>query len=218
MYVILILIVTVSIFATYLTIFNFQNHTNSITSHATLPISDVECNGKNIVKKHVDSVIVLLIQPNSTAIVCITYKFSHDWAGGIADFDILNSVNVTKTHARSVSTNTTNSQFTDWMKSFNLTAIQNSINVTNIHAGSTFTVIYKIHAMPKSKGIYDYTLPHGICEQYPMAVGYNASQLKVSDFPLDVRLGRSCPNFIAYVTSVKIISGMNYTEVVTNKQ
>lgn len=196
---ILIIIIIISVGAAVFAIFyaegsNYQN-TNVINGKS---ISNNVCNGKNIVKKNVHSLVVLLMRPNSTAVACVTYQFIYDWTS----YDLKYLYPDAMIHFGFNMGNL-----------FNVTAIPNSINVTNAKKGNTFTVIYNLHATPKSEGIYDYTLPWDTCEQYPMDVGHVTSDLKVSDFPLEVRLGRTCPNFILNITSVKIISGMNYTEI-----
>ncbi len=164
---------------------------NSQTSNQTA-FSSSNCLGKEVSKNQNSSLVVLLMNPNSTATVCTIYQFDRNWGGGILHFGF------------------------DVGPKLNVTAIPNVLDITNASAGDNFTVLYKISANPDSKGIYSYSIPWDICEQYPLAVGYTASDLKKSDFSLEVLLGRTCPNYGFHVASDKILSGMNYTEVVTN--
>ncbi|MDH2908183.1 MAG: hypothetical protein PXX83_08830 [Candidatus Nitrosotalea sp.] len=166
-------------------------------------ISSSDCHGKNISKNQNGSLMVLLMNPNSTATICTTYQFDSSWGsypnkaiykGGMAHFGF------------------------SLGPKFNVTAIPSLLNMTNASKGDTFSVMYKISSATDSKGIYDYSIPWDVCEQYPLAVGYDASELKKSDFPLEVLLGRTCPNSIFHVTSNTIISDMNFTEVITTGQ
>ena len=193
------IIITISIGAVVFAIFyaegsNYQN----ISVINDKSISDNICGGENIAKKDIHSLVVLLMRPNSTAVACVTYQFIYDWTS----YDLKYLYPDTVIHFGFNMGNL-----------FNVTAIPNSINITNAKKGNTFTVVYNLHATAKSEGIYDYTLPWDTCEQYPLTIGYVTPHLKASDFPLEVRLGRTCPNFILNITSVKIISGMNYTEI-----
>jgi len=164
-------------------------------------ISSSGCLGTNIEENHNGSLVVLLMNPNSTATVCTTYQFYSDWdsypnkaiyEGGIAHFGF------------------------SLGSKFNVTATPSLLNMTNASENDTFSVLYRISSASDSKGIYDYSIPWDFCEQYPLAVGHTTSDLKKSDFPLEVLLGRPCYNAIFHVISNKIVSGMNYTEVVVN--
>jgi hypothetical protein len=179
---------------------NASNY-NTSKSGDGLDTSHVQCFGKNIEENQNGSLVVLLMNPNSTAIVCTTYQFDSSWdsypnkaiyKGGMAHFGF------------------------SLGPKFNVTATPSLLNITNVSKGDIFSVMYKISSATDSKGIYDYSIPWDLCEQYPLAVGYHPSDLKKSDFPLEVLLSRPCFNVIFHVTSNTIISGMNYTEVVIN--
>lgn len=156
------------------------------------------CRGKEIPEHQHSSLVVLLMNPNSTATVCTTYQFYSDWdsypnkfiyGGGIAHFGL------------------------NLGPKFNVTATPSLLNITNASENGTFSVLYKISSAIDSKGIYDYSIPWDACEQYPLAIGYAGSSLKKSDFSLEVLLERPCYNVIFHVASNKIVSGMDYTEV-----
>lgn len=178
-------------------------HTFSVKEFSVMPSNNMDCHGKNISKNQNGSLMVLLMNPNSTATICTTYQFDSSWGsyqnkavykGGMAHFGF------------------------SLGPKFNVTAIPSLLNITNASKGDTFSVMYKISSATDSKGIYDYSIPWDTCEQYPLAVDYDVSKLKKSDFPLEVLLMRPCFNVIFHVTSNTIISGMNYTEVIVKGQ
>lgn len=164
-------------------------------------VSSSKCLGNPIEKRQDNSLVVLLMDPNSTATVCTTYKLDrgavlpihgNPIGGGFLDFGFYVGAN------------------------FHVTAIPSMISIDNASAKDNFTVYYKIYAPSNSKGIYYYSIPWDNCEQYPLAVGYSASDLKKSDFPLEVLLGRTCPVNFLHIISNRIVSGMKYTEVISN--
>ncbi|MDE1764568.1 MAG: hypothetical protein KGH88_10070, partial [Thaumarchaeota archaeon] len=63
-----------------------------------------------------------------------------------------------------------------------------------------------------STGFYNSFVPFGSCNSYPLAVGYDSSQISASDFP-SYRLDIPCFNSIDVIDSVKIVSGMTYKEI-----
>ncbi len=169
----------------------------------------VKCDGKLVprinYKNDTATIPVLLMQPNSTATVCVTYQILLDWATypnkdvytkGIAHFAL--TIGRNGKHAPP--------------DLFRVTAIPNMLNVTDATNHSNFTILYKIYATPNSKGFYDYSVPAFPCESYPLAVGYAATQVHASDFPF-VPIGIPCPALLFEVDSVRI-SDMDYTKIV----
>lgn len=194
------LVVSVSIIMVMMWQINASNY-NTSKGGDGFNASHVQCFGKDIEENHNGSLVVLLMNTNSTATVCTTYQFYSDWdsypnkaiyEGGIAHFGF------------------------SLGSKFNVTATPSLLNMTNASENDTFSVLYRISSASDSKGIYDYSIPWDSCEQYPLAVGHTTSDLKKSDFPLEVLLGRPCYNAIFHVISNKIVSGMDYTEVVVN--
>lgn len=169
-------------------------NTFSVQEFSVIPSGNADCHGKEISKNRNGSLVVLLMSPNSTATVCTTYQFNSSYKGGMVHFGF------------------------SLGPKFNVTATPSLLNITNASKGDTFSVMYTISSASDSKGIHDYSIPWDTCEQYPLAVGYHPSDLKKSDFPLEVLLGRTCPNSILHVASNKMVSGMNYTEVIINGQ
>ncbi len=188
--------------------------------------SNVNCDGKLVpqigYKNGTTTIPVLLMQPNSTATVCVTYQILSDWAtlpdkedlgklypGGIAHFGLGIGRNECKYYDESYYGCSYKPTPPDL---FRITAIPNMLNITGATNGTKFTVIYKIYATPNSKGFYDHSVPADGCESYPLAVGYAASQVKASDFPNFI-YGIPCASTLDDVTSVRI-SGMDYTNIV----
>ncbi len=181
--------------------------------------SNVNCDGKLVPQfDYKNGIPVLLMQPNSTATVCVTYQILSDWASypnkdlypeGIAQFALGIARNECKGNQESYSC----SYKPTPPDLFRITAIPNVLNVTGATNGTNFTIMYKIYATPNSKGFYDYSVPEGYCGSYHMAVGYAAPQVKASDFSPFSFLPVPCFFTLYDVTSVRI-SGMDYTKIV----
>lgn len=149
---------------------------------------------------------VLIMKPNSTATVCVTYQFISDWNSypnkDIYPHGIFETCCLV--HMGKSSTVTFSNQF-------EVLADQPLFNVTGVHNESKITVVYKIHAGLNSSGFYDSSIPYGNCNSYPLAVGYDSSQVDASDFSYNMDI--PCFNTIDKVDSVKIVSGMIYKQV-----
>lgn len=143
----------------------------------------------------------LLMRPNSTANICVTFFFNFSWAQYPNSNKIIypyGLFNVSGLHLPSIL--------------FQVTANPSIIDLTNITAGSNVTVLYRIHANPNATGYYSQVVPFNICESYPLAVTDNASQVKLSEFGyIGYNPIHSCFLTIDEYHLVKIISGMNYT-------
>ncbi|MFY3740232.1 MAG: hypothetical protein HMLIMOIP_000661 [Candidatus Nitrosomirales archaeon] len=177
---------------------------NQISQYAP---SNVKCDGKLIPPRDdKNGITILLMQPNSTATACVTYEFVSDWLiypnkylypEGVARF----SLGIGKFNKDTPP------------DLFGMSAIPNKLNVTGATNGTKFTVLYKIYATPDSKGFYDYSVRAGLCNHYPLAVGYAASQVHASDFSPEIGIPPLCAFILYKVDSVRI-SGMDYTQIV----
>src|SRR5574340_267576 len=149
---------------------------------------------------------VLMMKPNSTATVCVTYQFISDWNSypnkDIYPHGIFETCCLV--HMGKSSTVTSSNQF-------EVLANPPLFNVTGVYNESKITVVYKIHAGLDSSGFYDSSIPYGNCNSYPLAVGYDSSQVDASDFSYNMDI--PCFNTIDKVDSVKIVSGMSYKQV-----
>ncbi|HJT10326.1 MAG TPA: hypothetical protein VJ771_06025 [Candidatus Nitrosotalea sp.] len=149
---------------------------------------------------------VLIMSPNSTATVCVTYKFNSDWQTypnkDVYPHGILETCCFIHMESHSSP---------DSSNKFEILANPPLFNVTNIHNGSKLSVIYKIYAKPDSGGFYDTSVPFDGCLSYPLAVGYDQSQIDATKFHADFNI--PCFNTIENVDSVNIISGMTYKAV-----
>ncbi len=144
------------------------------------------CNGQLVwsVNSNLTGVPVLLMQPNSTAYVCVTYQSS--WHGDPASFPSQPFANDTYRFGLTITKEqcTTAAGVTACTgtasHSFVISAFPSSIKPT----GSTnfISVLYTITALGNSTGFYDDSAPFEYCEGMPMAVGYAASQVNASDF------------------------------------
>ncbi|MDE1843363.1 MAG: hypothetical protein KGH95_06915, partial [Thaumarchaeota archaeon] len=149
---------------------------------------------------------VLMMKPNSTATVCVTYQFISDWDSypnkNIYPHGIFETCCLV--HMGKSSTVTSSNQF-------EVLANPPLFNVTGVYNESKITVMYMIHAGLDSSGFYDSSIPYGNCNSYPLAVGYDSPKIDASDFSYDMDI--PCFNTIDKVDSVKIVSGMSYKEV-----
>jgi len=167
------------------------------------------CDGSDIPSGNLKTgtVPVLMMKPNSTAMICVTYQFISDWSSypnkdlyvdGI--FETMSLIHF-DLHSDRLSSN-----------NFEVLAEPSMFDITKINNGTRATVMYKIHAVANSMGFYNSSIPYGSCNSYPLAVGYTYSQINATDFAYDLVI--PCYYTIAKVDSVKIISGMGFKEVI----
>jgi hypothetical protein len=149
---------------------------------------------------------VLMMSPNSTAVVCVTYNFKSDWESypnkDVYPHGILETCCFV--HIGWYSTPVGSNKF-------EILANPPLFNVTGVYNGSKISVTYKIYAKSDSTGLYDTSIPFDECLSHPLAVGYDPSKVDPAKFHSD--FGVPCFNTIDNVDSVKIISGMTYKEV-----
>lgn len=150
---------------------------------------------------------VLLMQPNSTAKICVEYYFDSDWNSypnkEIYPYGILETCCFISNAKYS----------TEPSSRVTVMADPPLFNVTGVHSGTKISVVYTIRTGSNSTGFYDNSVPYGSCMSYPMAIGYAASQVDKSHFSKWIAVIPPCFYSIDGVDSVKIISGMNYTMV-----
>jgi hypothetical protein len=155
---------------------------------------------------------VLLMQPSSTAFVCVTYQSS--WKGNVTQFPGYGSPDVN------------HSQF---IAGFSLVVYKylpsisqpifshnfiTSADPSSIHFGDTTNyvdIFYTITALDNSTGFYDHSAQYACDTGMPLAVGYQASQVNASDFS-PISIGHFYCGPLLYFQPVSIsIVGMNYT-------
>jgi hypothetical protein len=190
--------------------------TTTITVSAT-ETQMVSCSGDHQVwsstsSNDANSVPVLLMRPDSTGLICITYRSV--WAGnasqyaqqffvnGTFDFGLL----IGKEHCTVL--NGGSGCITILSRSFITGAFPSSIRPTV--DTDYVTVVYAVTAMSNSTGFYDDSAPYGYCQNMPMAVGYSASQVNASDFAPPTLA--PCP-FLPFTPFSVSIVGMNSTYV-----
>lgn len=163
--------------------------------------SNLQCDGTVIPPGSVRTgmVPVLMMEPNSNATICVTYEFTSDW-NSYPNKDIY-------PHG---TFETTCCNFDT--KKFEVLSNPSMFNITGIYNGTTVTVMYKIYAAANSTGFYNSSFPFGSCNSYPLAVGYDPSQINASEFS-SYMMEIPCYNTIHKVEIVKIVSGMTYKEI-----
>lgn len=163
--------------------------------------SNPQCNGTVLPSGNArtGTVPVLMMKPNSNATVCVTYKFISDWSS-YPNKDIYPH-GIFETTCCNFGT-----------AKFKVLADPPLFNITGIYNGAKVAVMYKIHAESNSTGFYNSSIPFGACNSYPLAVGFNSSQISASDFS-SYMLEIPCYNAIDMVESVKIVTGMTYKEI-----
>jgi hypothetical protein len=155
---------------------------------------------------------VLLMQPQSTAYVCVTYQSlwqgnasqyrNESFASGPYQFGLY----MTKEHCTTTATKTscTGSTFSN---SFIISA---PVSFQPSAATDYVTVAFTVSSLSNSTGFYDGSAPFGDCSAMPMAVGYTASQVAASDFA--PRVVPSCA-IQAFSPSSVSVGGMNVTYI-----
>jgi len=159
---------------------------------------------------------VLLMRPNSPAVVCVTYQ--DGWNGNASQFSYWTDAFdygyyffPTSTYKLTCTSTPQYSGCSSYDSHSVLAAaypdpIQPQASVAEV------TVVYSVYALPNATGFYDRTFIYG-CETPRLAVGYSAQQVNSSDFATIFE--HSCPN-LPYVPISIAVSGMNVTYVRIN--
>src|SRR3989442_382689 len=169
--------------------------------------SDLQCEGNEVPSGNLRTEMfpVLMMEPNSTATVCVTYQFISDWNSypnkDVYQHGIFGTSCCFFAMAHSMQSS----------NKFDVLADPPLVNITGVNNGSRTTVVYKIHAGPNSSGFYDTSVPYGNCNSYPLAVGSDVSHINASDFSYNMDI--PCFYSIDKVDSVKIVPGMINKEV-----
>lgn len=185
------------------------------TSTVTTTVSMLElCAGQlvwNFNSSAIDSVPVLLMQPGSTAYICVTYQSS--WQGNATKFQ-QSAVSANDTYEFGLGVGkehcTAGAQgsfgcTSAISHSFVIQAYPGSIQYTA--ATKYVSVLYTITALGNSTGFYDFSAPFQYCYGMPLAVGYTPSQVNGSDFA--PRLVHSCP-FLFFTPKEVSVAGMSF--------
>lgn len=181
---------------------------------------DSSCNGTTILSPNYHAMMfpVLLMQPNSTSCVKLTYTVIRPY--GVYEDSVSWPQNETIPLQISDLNYEGNAnefgitQGKDYTNSFNIIAFPKIIDHANYPVGSNFTVTYLIRPLPNATGFYDQSIPMPLCFRYPLAVGHTAEQVNSSDFSKDlfIMLNHSCMRGQDELVGVEV-KGMNYTEM-----
>jgi hypothetical protein len=155
---------------------------------------------------------VLLMQPQSTAYVCVTYQ--SEWQGNatqhrngpFANGTYQFALHITNEHCTTSATETSCAGAT-FSNSFIISA---PFSFQPSAATDYVTVAFTISSLGNSTGFYDGSAPFDGCNAMPMAVGYSASQVNASDFA--PRVTPSCL-IQAFSPSSVSVGGMNVTYI-----
>lgn len=152
---------------------------------------------------------VLLMRPNSTAYVCVTYQTA--WEGDLSRYPIPSwyvysdngTTDFPSFHIMSIRGG---SEVVS--HSFRVSASPDSVRSPgNL---SYVIVVYTYTALSNSTGFYEFAAPWRSCLAMPMAVGYSASQVNASDFtPYSYPLCAVHP----FEPIAEYVTGMNFTYV-----
>jgi len=122
---------------------------------------------------------VLLMQPNTTGYICVTYQSVS--GSSPANANPLNGVwdvRYSKCNANVCVTNVESHSFV-----VGKSVLNSSLPFVSNATVRYVSVIYSLTALGNSTGFYEHSAPLGYCNQMPLAVGRSASQLSASDFP-----------------------------------
>jgi len=205
------------------TVVQVMSQTVTVTpSTSTMTVLQGEpCFGQEVWNVNSTGVPVLLMRPNSTAYLCVT--FSTSWEGNASlysgvpyggEFPFNPSA---LSIARWNSTGPTYYSGTfpgcsrgECYQSFITSASPQSIPVNS--ATQYIDVLYTITALSNSTGFYDESAPYGYCGTMLLAVGYTASQVNASDFHFS-RYG-SCLFEYQFFLPVEVTAiGLNSTTI-----
>lgn len=182
---------------------------------------DLSCKGTTIPSPNYRDAIypVLLMQPNSTSCVKLTYTIinhyyereqnSVTWPR-VESFPL----RIDDWHYYNYGDGFGTTSGKDYTSSFKIMTIPGTVDLANYPVGSNFTVTYIIKPLANATGFYDESIPMPVCTRYPLAVGYTAEQVNSSDFSdgMITMMSHSCINGQEELKAVEI-SGMNYTEM-----
>jgi hypothetical protein len=184
--------------------------TNSTSTAATSPCNEGVYNTKT--ELNMENVPVLLMQPTTTAYICVTYQSA--WQGNSSQYEALHfsnytfqfSLSVSKEHC--VTSDGGTSCTGNVSNSFEISASPNSIQPSP--ETNYVSVVYTVTALGNSTGFYDHSAPYNYCSGMPMAVGYPASEVNASDFSPIVVI--PCPLLVFHAIGVSV-GGMNVTYI-----
>ena len=178
------------------------------------------CNGTAILSPNYHAMMfpVLLMQPNSTSCVKLTYTVIRPY--GVHDDGVswpqneTVSLQISDLNYEGNANEFGITQGKDYTNSFNITTFPKVIDHANYPVGSNFTVTYLIRPLPNATGFYDQSIPMPLCFGYPLAVGYTAEQVNSSDFSkgMSTMLNHSCARGQDELVGVEV-RGMSYTEM-----
>ncbi|MDE1765848.1 MAG: hypothetical protein KGI27_06185 [Thaumarchaeota archaeon] len=160
---------------------------------------------------------VLLMKSNSTACARLTFTVVSNFkdcngmhCSSLVRFNSTLNIGNVRQEKNNYGTSVTPAK--DYTHSFKIKVVPETVDLANQPLGSKFTVTYIIRALSNATGFYDSSVLKGICNSYPLAVGYSADEVNASDFTYINSVALPCPAGLYQLSGVEI-SGMSYAEV-----
>jgi hypothetical protein len=151
---------------------------------------------------------VLLMQPNATGYICVTYQSVNGSSSNNAN--PLGGWGISKADCSAPGACV---YFPSYSFNINNTILNSALPFVGNATVNYVSIIYSVRALGNSTGFYDQSAPLQHCGSMPLAVGYSASQLNASDFPGYINPGLlNCPP-IQYVPVEVGVIGMQMTNV-----
>jgi hypothetical protein len=163
--------------------------------------------------------IVFLMQPNSTAQICVSYRVQEaQLSSPVSDGPIVPfSVAILKENFQ-CNANSCSSVGTPGP--FEFSASPDYITIYPGNQIARFVIVYTIHSFSNSTGLYGFTYLNACEHDIPFAVGYAPSQVNASDFVgfFTPSFGCGGPNYIGYLDylsngNVTGITNLSYTYI-----
>jgi hypothetical protein len=121
---------------------------------------------------------VLLMQPNTTGYICVTYQSTGD------DPLVYGSpINYFHISRGDCNVNGACSFRPSYSFKIGITILNSTLPFVGNATFHYESVMYSVTALSNSTGFYSQAAPFEYCNDMPLAVGYSASQLNASDFP-----------------------------------
>ncbi len=151
---------------------------------------------------------MLLMPPNSVSMVCIKYVRPSGWHSSI-DINSTKLDHPLPVEVEDVHVSGSLLSFGGlFVNNVMISKAQPNVISFGSQGNASTVILYTVSAKSDSRGYYHLALPY-VCEDIPLAVGYDTSQLDASAFQ---DLNKMCFNF-GVETSIVGISGANMTYV-----
>jgi hypothetical protein len=163
--------------------------------------------------------IVLLMQPNSTAQICVSYMVQQTDLTSPVSNPIWVQYGIWKMHFECTQTSCYGSGSPG---AFTIATSPSYITIYPGNSVAKIIIVYSIKSYDNSNGLYALQYLNSCVQDIPFAVGYNASQVNASDFAGFFRPSSGCggPHYIGYLDylsngNITGLTNLSYTYVPT---